>query len=54
MKPVLLISMPFASIRYPSPSLGLLESLLKREGIGCEILYLNVLFHAFLQASQRI
>ena len=47
MKQVLLISMPFASIRYPSPSLGLLESLLKREGIGCEILYLNVFFHAF-------
>ena len=44
---VLLISMPFASTRYPSPALSLLKSLLQQEGIACDVAYLNILFQAF-------
>ncbi|MFC1859251.1 RiPP maturation radical SAM C-methyltransferase [Thermodesulfobacteriota bacterium] len=47
MKRVLLISMPFASVRYPSPALSLLKSLMEQEGIPCDVHYLNVLYQAF-------
>ena len=41
---VLLVDMPFASIYMPSLALGLLKAELQREGMACEVLYLNVLF----------
>lgn len=43
---VLLISMPFASTRYPSPALSLLKALLQEQNISCDIAYLNILFQA--------
>ncbi len=44
----MLISMPFASVRYPSPALSLLKPLVqKNAGVPCDILYLNILFQAF-------
>jgi ribosomal peptide maturation radical SAM protein 1 len=48
MKKVLLISMPFASVRYPSAALSLLKSLLKREGVSCNVAYLNIFFQAYI------
>jgi ribosomal peptide maturation radical SAM protein 1 len=47
MKRVLLVSMPFASVRYPSAALSQLKALLRERGIPCEVAYLNVLFRAF-------
>lgn len=41
---VVLVDMPFASAYMPSLALGLLKAELLREGIPCEVLYLNVLF----------
>ena len=41
---VLLVDMPSASIYMPSLALGLLKAELQREGMACEVLYLNVLF----------
>ena len=41
---VLLVSMPFATISMPSLALGLLKAELTREGVACDVLYLNVLF----------
>jgi len=39
---VALVSMPFAAIDYPSLALGLFKSRLDREGIPCDIHYLNI------------
>lgn len=44
---VLLVSMPFASIRYPSPALSILKPLVEREGFSCDIAYLNIVFQAY-------
>ena len=44
---VLLVSMPFASVRYPSPALSLLKPLLEREGLSCDVGYLNIVFQAY-------
>jgi ribosomal peptide maturation radical SAM protein 1 len=41
---VLLVDMPFASIYMPSLALGLLKAELRRDGLACDVLYLNVLF----------
>ena len=46
-KKVLLLSMPFSSVRYPSAALGQLKSLLKREGVSCDVGYLNIFFQAY-------
>ena len=48
MKQVRLISMPFASVRYPSGALSLMKSLLEKEGIGCDVSYLNIAFQAYM------
>lgn len=39
---VALVSMPFAAIDYPSLALGLFKSRLHKEGIPCDIHYLNI------------
>lgn len=44
MKRVLLINMPFAEPRYPSLALGLFTGLLAKQGIPCDVEYLNILF----------
>ncbi|MGC8640956.1 MAG: RiPP maturation radical SAM C-methyltransferase [Isosphaeraceae bacterium] len=38
---VLLINMPFSSLRWPALGISLLQAALKREGIDCETAYLN-------------
>ena len=38
---VLLVNMPFSSLRWPALGLSLLKAGLAREGIACEIAYLN-------------
>jgi len=47
MKRVLLVSMPFASVRYPSAALSQLKTLLRERGIPCDVAYLNVLFRTY-------
>ena len=44
MKRVLLINMPFAGVDFPSLALGLFKGRLQREGIPCDVAYLNLLF----------
>ena len=46
-KKVLLLSMPFVSVRYPSPALSLLKAVLQEEGVQCDLHYLNIFFQAF-------
>ncbi len=41
---VLLVSMPFAGISYPSLALGLFKSSFEREGVSCDVSYLNLRF----------
>ncbi len=41
MNDVLLVQMPFASVRWPSLALGLLKAGLQRRGIHCDVTYLN-------------
>jgi ribosomal peptide maturation radical SAM protein 1 len=41
---VALVSMPFAAIEYPSLALGLFKSRLDRDGIPCDVHYLNISF----------
>jgi ribosomal peptide maturation radical SAM protein 1 len=41
---VALVSMPFAAIDYPSLALGLFKSRLDRDGIPCDLHYLNMTF----------
>lgn len=41
MSHVLLVHMPFANLRWPSLALGLLKAGLQREGIACDVAYLN-------------
>jgi ribosomal peptide maturation radical SAM protein 1 len=41
---VALVSMPFAAIEYPSLALGLFKSRLDRDGIPCDVHYLNMSF----------
>lgn len=48
MNRILLVSMPFASVRFPSPALALLKSILRESGIQCDVIYLNVLFQAWI------
>jgi len=48
MKRVLLLNMPFVSVRYPSPGLSLLKSIIDREGIPCDVKYLNIFFQAYI------
>ncbi len=40
--------MPFVSIRYPSPALSLLKSILRESGVQCDVAYLNVLFQSYV------
>lgn len=44
MNRVLLISMPFASTKWPSIGISLLKPQLRKEGIPCDIKYLNITF----------
>jgi len=44
MKKVLLISMPFCSVRYPAIGISLLKSRLSDEDIPCDIKYFNIVF----------
>lgn len=44
MERVLLVNMPFYSIEHPSIGLGMLKAELSKEGIPCDILYLNLSF----------
>jgi len=48
-KSVLLITMPFAEINLPSPALSLLKPVLQREGISCDVRYLNIDFATFVK-----
>ena len=41
MSRVLIVNMPFSSLRWPSLGAGLLRAALARRGIGCDIAYLN-------------
>lgn len=52
MNRVLLVSMPFVSVRYPSPALSLLKSILRENGIQCDVVYLNVLFQSYVGNSE--
>ncbi|MDP4096033.1 RiPP maturation radical SAM C-methyltransferase [Paenibacillus sp. P96] len=45
---VALVSMPFASAYRPSIGLGLLQSGLRKQGIDCDTLYLNLKFAALI------
>ena len=47
-KSVILLSMPFAEVNLPSPALSLLKPVLQREGIVCDVRYLNIDFAAFV------
>ena len=47
MKKVLLVNMPFVSVRYPSPALSLLKSIVQKNGVQCDVAYLNIVFQAF-------
>ena len=38
---VMLVSMPFANLRWGSLALGLLKSALQEHGVGCDVAYLN-------------
>ena len=38
---VLLVNMPFSSLRWPALGISLLQAALKREGIDCDLAYLN-------------
>jgi ribosomal peptide maturation radical SAM protein 1 len=40
--------MPFVSVRYPSPALSLLKSILRESGVQCDVAYLNVLFQSYV------
>lgn len=53
MKRVLLVCMPFGPIQYPSPALSLLKPLVQREGIVCDVSYLNIAFRAFIGDPDR-
>ncbi len=46
MKRVLLVNMPFVSVKYPSPALSLLKAILQESGVQCDVAYLNILFQA--------
>ncbi|MBW1837855.1 MAG: RiPP maturation radical SAM C-methyltransferase [Deltaproteobacteria bacterium] len=46
-KRVLLVNMPFVSVRYPSPALSLLKSILEGEGLSCDVSYLNIIFQDY-------
>ena len=41
MSRVLLVNMPFSSLRWPALGISLLQAALKREGIDCDLAYLN-------------
>ena len=51
-KSVLLISMPFAEVNLPSPALSLLKPVLQKEGIVCDVRYLNIDFAAFVNHDE--
>ena len=41
---VALVNMPFASPRWPNLALGLLKAVLARQGVACDVVYLNLDF----------
>jgi hypothetical protein len=52
MQRVILINMPFASVRFPSPGLSILKPLVEKTGVRCDVAYLNIFFQAFCGSSQ--
>ncbi|MBI4320876.1 MAG: RiPP maturation radical SAM protein 1 [Chloroflexi bacterium] len=46
MQRVLLVNMPFTPIGCPSPALSLLKPLVEKEGVPCDVSYLNVAFYS--------
>ncbi|MBW2431937.1 MAG: RiPP maturation radical SAM C-methyltransferase [Deltaproteobacteria bacterium] len=53
MQRVILINMPFASAKFPSPALSILKPLVEKTGVGCDVAYLNILFQAACGGSER-
>lgn len=52
MKRIILINMPFVSVRYPSPALSILKPLVEKTGVACDVAYLNIAFQAFCGNSE--
>ncbi len=46
--PILLVTMPWGSVRFPSIQLGTLKSVLQRGGLEARVLYLNLKFAEFI------
>ena len=44
---VMLVCMPLARVGYPSLALSLLKPLLEREGVSCDVSYLNIAFQTY-------
>jgi len=44
--------MPFAEVNLPSPALSLLKPVLQKEGIVCDVRYLNIDFAAFVNHDE--
>ena len=53
MQRVILINMPFASVRFPSPGLSILKPLVEKTGVRCDVAYLNILFQTFCGSSDN-
>jgi ribosomal peptide maturation radical SAM protein 1 len=51
---VLLIQMPFADITRPSIGLSLLKAGLEREGVGCDLAYINLRFAEYIGVSKYV
>ncbi len=51
MSEVLLVSMPFADVRFPALGLSLLKAVLVQSGIPCDVAYLNRTFHSHMSTK---
>lgn len=52
MPSVILINMPFASAKFPSPALSILKPLVEKTGVRCDVAYLNILFQEACGGSE--
>jgi ribosomal peptide maturation radical SAM protein 1 len=50
----ILVSLPFADVRRPSIGLGLLSAALQRDGLSCEVRYLNLDFAEFIGVNDYL
>lgn len=50
----ILVSLPFADVRRPSIGLGLLSAALQRDGLSCEVRYLNLDFAEFVGVNDYL